>query len=76
MSDSSPNPLKIRVRGEDGFRVTTIRISEELLRCLDELSAKTRHSRNELINIMLEYAVGNIVIEQTSKRPGEESKPF
>lgn len=71
MSDGSIKPLKIRVRGEDGFRITTVRISEELLRYLEELSGQTHHSRNELINIMLEYAVENIVIERVSKRPGE-----
>lgn len=76
MSDSSLNPLKIKIRGEDGYRVTTIRVSEEIVRRLDKIAGETHRSRNELINIMLEYAVNNIVIERVSncaiKEPEEE----
>ena len=68
MNDTNREPLKIKIRGEDGFRVTTIRISEEVIRRLDLLAEETHHSRNELINTMLEYAINNLVIERLSNQ--------
>ena len=57
------NPLKIKRRGEDGNRVITVRIAEDILSQLDELSKETNRSRNELINIILRYGINNIEIE-------------
>ena len=56
-------PLIIRRRGEDGNRVITVRIREEILAKLDRLSAETNHSRNELINLILAHGVDNIEIQ-------------
>ncbi len=50
-------------RGEDGNRVITVRIREEILAKLDRLSAETNHSRNELINLILAHGVNNIEIQ-------------
>ena len=36
---------------------------EETLRKLDEITAKTNRSRNELINILVEAAIDIVVIE-------------
>ena len=57
-------PLKIKRRGEDGNRVITVRIKEETLSKIDKIAFETHYSRNELINIMLEYGVKNIQIEK------------
>ena len=57
-------PLKIRKRGEDGNKVITVRIKEEILSALDKIAGENNYSRNELINIMLEYGVKNIQIEK------------
>lgn len=57
------NPLKIKRRGEDGNRIISVRISEDILAELDKLAAETNRSRNELINIILRYGVKNIEIE-------------
>lgn len=57
------NPLKIKRRGEDGNRVITVRIAEDVLSQLDELSKETNRSRNELINIILRHGINNIEIE-------------
>ena len=54
--------LKIKRRGEDGYRTTSIRIRVETLEALDKLSADTNRSRNELINIILSHGVKNIEI--------------
>lgn len=56
-------PLKIKKRGEDGSRVITVRIKEDILSKFDNLSSETNCSRNELINIMLDYGVNNVEIE-------------
>lgn len=72
MNDSNREPLKIKIRGEDGYRVTTIRVSEEIVRRLDDLAGETRRSRNELINMMLEYAINNIVVERLTHQKPEK----
>ena len=56
-------PLKIKKRGEDGNRVITVRIREEILSALDTIANENNYSLNELINIILEYGVKNIDIE-------------
>lgn len=56
-------PLKIKRRGEDGTRIITVRIREELLSELDKIANESNHSRNELINLILDYGIKNIEIE-------------
>ncbi len=56
-------PLKLKKRGDDGYRVTTIRVRKDLLETLDKLAAEANYSRNELINIILRYGVENIEFE-------------
>lgn len=55
-------PLVIKKRGEDGSRVITVRIREEILAALDKLAAETNYSRNELINIILAHGIENVEI--------------
>lgn len=57
-------PLVIKKRGEDGSKVISIRISEELLTKLDRAAADCNYSRNELINILLRHGVDNLIIEE------------
>lgn len=54
--------LVIKKRGEDGSRVISLRVRQELLDALDELAKECNYSRNEVINIILEYGVENIEI--------------
>ena len=56
-------PLIIKKRGEDGNRIISVRIREDILAKLDNLSAETNHSRNELINLILAHGVDNIEIQ-------------
>ena len=56
-------PLKIKKRGEDGNKVITVRIKEDLLSEIDRLANESNYSRNELINIILSHGVKNIEIE-------------
>lgn len=50
------------LRGEDGYKTFSIRIKEETVASLDKLSSETNRSRNELINILLDYAIDNCEI--------------
>lgn len=56
-------PLKIKRKYDDGNRVISIRIREELLEQLDTLANTSNRSRNEIINLILEHGVKNIEIE-------------
>ena len=53
---------KKNLKGEDGFKTFSIRIREETIQRLDKLSEDTNRSRNELISILLEYALDNCEI--------------
>lgn len=53
-----------RPKGEDGYRVFSIRVKEEMVIKLEAISRTTGRSRNELIGILLEYALGHCVIEE------------
>ena len=54
--------LKIKKRGEDYHRVVSIRIGENLLEKIDKIAGESNHSRNEIINLILEHGVENIEI--------------
>lgn len=56
-------PLVIKKRGDDGNRVISLRIKEDLLADLDQASAESNISRNELINIILRHGLDNLKIE-------------
>ncbi len=51
------------LKGDDGYRTFSIRIREETVAGLDRLSAETNRSRNELINILLDFAIRNCEVE-------------
>lgn len=50
---------KKSLKGEDGYKTFSIRIKEETVDKLDELARESNRSRNELINILLDYAIEN-----------------
>jgi len=50
-------------RGDDGHKVVSVRMRDELLERLDTLAEATNRSRNELINLLLESAVDIVKIE-------------
>ena len=54
--------LKIKKRGEDGNKIISVRIKEEVLSELDRISNESNLSRNQLINLILQYGIDNIEI--------------
>lgn len=51
-------------RGDDGCKVVSVRMKDELIERLDDLSVKTNRSRNELINILLNASIDIVKIEE------------
>lgn len=56
-------PLKIKRKYDDGNRVISIRIREDLLVELDKLADASNRSRNEIINLILEHGIKITEIE-------------
>jgi metal-responsive CopG/Arc/MetJ family transcriptional regulator len=50
---------KKKVKGDDGYKTFSVRIKEKTVNKLNDMSTKSNRSRNELINILLEYAIDN-----------------
>lgn len=44
-------------KGEDGYKIFSIRVKNEVLAELENISSKTGRSRNELVGMSLEYAL-------------------
>lgn len=56
---------KNKLKGDDGFKIFSVRIKEDTAAVLDRLSADTNRSRNEIVNILLDYAIAHCeIIEQ------------
>ncbi|MBQ8826835.1 MAG: CopG family transcriptional regulator [Oscillospiraceae bacterium] len=63
-----PKKLKItkrsNIKGDDGYKVFSIRIKEDVLNILDDISIKTNRSRNDIINMMIEFGIANCEIDE------------
>ena len=49
-------------KGEDGHKVISVRMKDETIAKLDDLSNQTNRARNELINLLLEAALENVSV--------------
>ena len=50
-------------RGDDGYKIVSVRMRDEMIARLDALSSETNRSRNELINLLLDAALDIVQIE-------------
>lgn len=64
MSDIIKIKKKSPLKGEDGNKVISIRIKEDLLEQLDALAGRSNRSRNEIINLLLQDAVSRAQVEE------------
>lgn len=55
---------KKKLRGEDGYKLLSIRIPVELYDRLDKIAEDANTSRNEVINILLEEGSKSVVIKE------------
>ena len=53
---------KRRLKGDDGFKVFSVRLEQGLVDRIDNIAEYTNRSRNELIGILLRSAVENCEI--------------
>ena len=53
-----------RPKGEDGYKVFSIRIKEDTVAKIDAISTQTGRSRNELIGMFLDYAAEHCKVEK------------
>ncbi len=53
---------KSNLKGNDGYKTFSIRVKEDIVDKLDGISVKTNRSRNELINLLLEFGIENCEI--------------
>ena len=61
MINTKTNKLVItkKLRGDDGFQVFSVRIKTEILDRINELAEETGRTRNELIGLLLDFALDN-----------------
>ena len=52
-----------KVKGEDGHKIFSIRLKDETVERLDNIVKQSGRSRNDLINVLLDYAMDNCEIE-------------
>ena len=55
---------KTMKHGDDGYKIVSVRMKDELIERLDNLSNNTNRSRNELINLLLTAALDIVRIEE------------
>lgn len=54
---------KKSLKGEDGYKVFSVRIKEETIEKLEKIAKETNRSRNEIINIFIDFAIDNCEIK-------------
>lgn len=62
MNDKLVIPKK-SLKGDDGYKVFSVRLKDETVASLDKLAKKTNRSRNELINILVDYGIKNCEVK-------------
>ncbi len=55
--------IEKKLKGEDGYKTFSIRIKDETVDRLNELSRKSNRSRNDLINMLLDFAMDNCEVK-------------
>lgn len=59
---------KSALKGDDGHKIFSIRVKDETIERLDELVQITKRSRNEIINMMIEYGLENCTIDDSTQK--------
>lgn len=63
MEQNDKKPITIKRKSDDGHRIISIRITEDILRELDRLAGEANCSRNEIVNVILEHGIKNVEID-------------
>lgn len=54
-----------KLKGEDGYKTFSIRVRETTIRKIDLIVSETGRSRNELIGLLLEYAISHCEVKKS-----------
>ena len=57
-----------KLKGEDGHKIFSIRIKDETVDRLDHIAEQTNRSRNDLINMLLDFAMDYCDIRDADKK--------
>ncbi len=57
-----------KAKGDDGYKVFSIRIKEKIVTQIDDISARTGHSRNELIGAFFRIRFEQMYCGRTPKQ--------
>ena len=57
-----------RLKGEDGYKVSSMRVKEDTIHRIDKISSLTERSRNELIGIFLDYALEHCEVDDVKEK--------
>ena len=52
-----------RSKGDDEYKTFSLRVREDVVEKIDDISSKSGRSRNELIGLFLEYATERCIVE-------------
>lgn len=58
------------LQGEDGYKVFSVRVKEETADQLNKIAADANRSRNEIVNILLDYGINNCEITDKNQLRG------
>lgn len=67
MSNKLQITRRSALKGEDGYKSFSIRIKDEIADGLEEIVRESHRSRNEIINLLLEYSIANCEIVDKKK---------
>lgn len=62
MENKVPISKKSNPRGEDSYKTFSVRVKVETVEALERIAVESNRSRNELVNIFLDYGVGHYEI--------------
>ena len=58
---------KNKLKGDDGYKVFSVRIKEETVTKLEQISNESNRSRNEIINALLDFAITRCEIDDEAE---------
>lgn len=60
---------KNKLKGDDGYKVFSVRIKDETVTKLELNSDESNRSRNEIINALLDFAISRCEIDDEQNNP-------
>ncbi len=58
---------KNKLKGDDGYKVFSVRIKDETVMKLEQISNESNRSRNEIINALLDFAITRCEIDDETE---------